>query len=54
VLFVDVLRPLRFPARQFNRGLISVIGRSPYIQDARGRHEEWERRFAAQRAAGDA
>jgi aspartyl/asparaginyl beta-hydroxylase (cupin superfamily) len=51
VLFVDVIRPLRGPARPLNRGLIEAIGRSPYIQDARSRHEEWERRFAAEQAA---
>ncbi|MDQ2754036.1 MAG: aspartyl/asparaginyl beta-hydroxylase domain-containing protein [Actinomycetota bacterium] len=45
VLFVDVIRPLRAPADQINRGLIKLIGRSPYIKDARNRHEAWERRF---------
>lgn len=45
VLFVDVLRPLRPPAQQINRALIAAIGRSPYISDARNRHEAWERRF---------
>jgi beta-hydroxylase len=49
VLFVDLLRPLRAPADQLNRGLIKVIGRSPYVQDARLRHEAWERRFEALR-----
>jgi ornithine lipid ester-linked acyl 2-hydroxylase len=50
VLFADVIRPLRPPADQFNRALIWAIGRSPFIQDSRHRHEEWERRFAALRA----
>jgi beta-hydroxylase len=45
VLFVDVMRPLKGPADRFNRTLISAIARSPYIQDARNRHEAWERRF---------
>jgi aspartyl/asparaginyl beta-hydroxylase (cupin superfamily) len=49
VLFMDVLRPLRPPAAQVNRALIWAIGRSPYIQDARNRHEAWEERFAAMR-----
>ena len=49
VLFVDVLRPLRPPADQINRGLIWAIGRSPYIKDARDRHEAWEQRFAGLR-----
>ena len=43
VLFVDVVRPLRPPADQLNRALIKAIGRSPYIRDARNRHEAWER-----------
>lgn len=50
VLFADVVRPLRFPARALNDGLIWAIGRSPYIQDSRQRHEAWERRFEALRA----
>ncbi len=44
VLFCDVLRPLRPPADQVNRALIRAIGWSPFIQDARSRHEAWERR----------
>ncbi len=54
VLFVDVIRPLRSPADRLNRALIAAIGRSPYIRDARNRHEAWERRFEAVRAAGGA
>ncbi len=54
VLFVDVMRPLKAPADQINRALISAIGRSPYIRDARHRHQAWEQRFEALRggAAG--
>jgi aspartyl/asparaginyl beta-hydroxylase (cupin superfamily) len=50
VLFVDVIRPLKPPADQLNRALIAAIGRSPYIRDARNRHEAWERRFEALRS----
>jgi len=54
VLFVDVVRPLRPPLDQVNRGLIWAIGRSPFIQDSRHRHEAWERRFEKLRGrAGD-
>lgn len=49
VLFADVIRPLRPPADQVNRALIKGIGRSPYIADARDRHEAWEGRFEALR-----
>jgi beta-hydroxylase len=52
VLFADVIRPLRGPARWLNQALIRVIAVSPFIQEARGRHEEWERRFEAARQAG--
>jgi beta-hydroxylase len=45
VLFVDVIRPLRPPADQLNRALIAAIAHSPYIRDARNRHEAWERQF---------
>ncbi|MGH9105486.1 MAG: aspartyl/asparaginyl beta-hydroxylase domain-containing protein [Acidimicrobiales bacterium] len=44
VLFCDVLRPLRPPADQVNRGLIKAISWSPFIQDARNRHQAWEKR----------
>lgn len=44
VLFCDILRPLRPPADQVNRGLIKAIGWSPFVQDARNRHEAWEKR----------
>jgi beta-hydroxylase len=46
VLFLDVIRELRGPMAAVNRGLIKVIGWSPFIQDAKRRHLAWERRFA--------
>ena len=49
VLFCDVLRPLRSPADLVNRSLIKAIGWSPFIQDARNRHEAWERRVESLR-----
>jgi beta-hydroxylase len=50
VLFADVIRPLRRPADSVNRALIRAIGASPYIRDARARHEAWEARFEALRS----
>jgi len=47
VLFMDVMRPLRRPAADLNRALIKAIAVSPFIGDAKRRHLEWERRFAA-------
>jgi aspartyl/asparaginyl beta-hydroxylase (cupin superfamily) len=52
VLFADVLRPMRPAASLLNRALIRVIAISPFVQDARSRHEEWERRFEAARQGG--
>ena len=36
---------MSFPADQLNRALIWAIGRSPYMRDARNRHQAWEQRF---------
>jgi ornithine lipid ester-linked acyl 2-hydroxylase len=52
VLFVDVIRPLRSPVAQLNQALIWAIGRSPFIQDSRNRHEAWEKRFEGLRTGG--
>ncbi len=49
VLFVDVVRELRQPMKTFNAIVIKAIGYSPFIQDAKRRHQEWERRFDQQR-----
>ena len=46
VLFLDVVRPLRQPMRSLNAAMIKAIGYSPFIQDAKRRHQEWEERFA--------
>jgi beta-hydroxylase len=48
VLFVDVVRPLREPMRTVNAAVIKAIGWSPFIQDAKRRHRDWERRYAEQ------
>ncbi|MDP9072935.1 MAG: aspartyl/asparaginyl beta-hydroxylase domain-containing protein [Actinomycetota bacterium] len=49
VLFMDVLRPMRGPAAWANRGLIKVIGFSPFVRDGVARQRDWERRFDALR-----
>ena len=51
VLFVDVVRPLRFPMNVVNGLIIWVIAHSPFILDAKRRHLEWEERFASARLA---
>ena len=45
VLFLDVTRPLRRPAAGINRTLLKAISTSPFLKDAKRRHEAWERRF---------
>jgi len=46
VLFMDVLRPLRFPMSVINRLIIKIIAASPFIRDAKKNHEAWEQKMA--------
>jgi len=46
VLFMDVIRPLRAPGSWLNQAVIKAVALSPYVQDAKRRHLEWERRYA--------
>lgn len=45
VLFLDVLRPLRFPGSLLNRIILGLIRWSPFIRDAVRNHRAWERRL---------
>lgn len=45
VLFVDFVRPLRFPASAVNWLVLQAIAFSPFIGDAKRRHNDWEQRF---------
>ncbi len=45
VLFIDVLRPLRFPMSALNNFIIKAIAASPFITDAKRNHEAWEKRM---------
>ncbi|MBA3386217.1 MAG: aspartyl/asparaginyl beta-hydroxylase domain-containing protein [Verrucomicrobiota bacterium] len=45
VLFMDVLRPVRFPLSIINRAIIKAIAASPFITDAKKNHEAWEERM---------
>lgn len=45
VLFIDVLRPLKFPGSLLNRAVLALIRLSPFIQDARRNQRAWERRL---------
>ncbi len=45
VLFLDVLRPLKFPGSLLNRVILQLIRLSPFIQDARRNQVAWEKRL---------
>ena len=45
VLFMDIVRPLRFPGSLLNDVIIRLVRRSGYIQDARKNQERWEKQF---------
>ncbi len=45
VLFVDFVRPLRFPANLVNRLLLALAARSPFVRDGHANQRRWERGF---------
>ncbi|MGH9064960.1 MAG: aspartyl/asparaginyl beta-hydroxylase domain-containing protein [Acidimicrobiales bacterium] len=45
VLFADVVRPMRRPVSDINQALIRGIAWTPFVQDAKRRHQAWERRY---------
>ncbi len=45
VLFLDIIRPVRFPGSWLNKVIIQLIRWSPYIQDARRNQKAWEYRM---------
>lgn len=44
VLFVDFARPLFFPLNVINRGVLWVLSRSGYVQDAKRNYAAWEKK----------
>jgi beta-hydroxylase len=51
VLFVDFLRPARFPGSWINRGVIGAVAMSPFVRDAKRKHQAWEKEFGAKLSA---
>jgi ornithine lipid ester-linked acyl 2-hydroxylase len=47
VLFVDILRPTRFPANLLNSVMTWVIAFSPFVLGSAGSYLRWEKRFEA-------
>ena len=45
VLFVDFVKPLRFPARLVNWLLMNLAVFTPFIQEGMDNHNAWEKRF---------
>jgi beta-hydroxylase len=47
VLFVDIMRPMRFPANMLNAAIAWTIAFSPLVLGAVGNQLRWEKRFEA-------
>jgi ornithine lipid ester-linked acyl 2-hydroxylase len=47
VLFVDIMRPMRFPANMLNAAIAWAIAFSPIVLRAAGNQLRWEKRFEA-------
>lgn len=51
VLFVDFIKPLRFPANLLNRLLLSLAVFTPFIREGMDNQKSWEKRFYAEAEA---
>ena len=45
VLFVDFVKPLRFPANIVNWLILNIAVFTPFVQEGYDKHREWERSF---------
>jgi beta-hydroxylase len=45
VLFLDIVRPLRFPVNLLNGLMLKLIAWSPFIRDAEANYKRWEKEF---------
>lgn len=45
VLFVDFARPLRQPWDWMNRRLLNIGALAPFLREANGRQQQWEKKF---------
>lgn len=46
LLFLDIVRPMLFPASILNHLLINLIRWSPFIRDAHKNQQQWDRKLA--------
>jgi aspartyl/asparaginyl beta-hydroxylase (cupin superfamily) len=51
VLFVDFVKPLKFPARFVNWALMNLAIFTPFIREGLDNHKEWEKKFYAEAEA---
>ncbi|MGF1602029.1 MAG: aspartyl/asparaginyl beta-hydroxylase domain-containing protein [Thermosynechococcaceae cyanobacterium] len=47
ILFLDFVRPMRFPFSLLNRAMIQLIAWSPYVQQGKNNFLQWEQQFKA-------
>ena len=45
VLFVDFVRPVKFPFNLLNQFILNAAIFTPAIREAQERHEKWEKKF---------
>jgi len=45
ILFVDFVRPLRFPFNLINKFVLGAAVFSPFIKEAQENHKNWEKKF---------
>jgi aspartyl/asparaginyl beta-hydroxylase (cupin superfamily) len=48
VLFVDFVKPTRFPANLVNSALMNLAVFTPFIREGLDNHKAWEQRFYAE------
>lgn len=48
VLFVDFVRPVKFPFNLLNEFVVNAAAFAPFIKEAEGKHKEWEKKFYKQ------
>ncbi len=45
VLFMDIVRPMRFPLSWLNMALLKLIAVSPFVQDANDNQKQWDKKL---------
>ena len=52
ILFMDVVRPTKFPVSVLNHLIIDLIRRSPYIKNAQKNQQQWDKRLKQKQTVG--